>query len=125
MTIIDSLADACARPDDICNWLEKKVAEARRFNDDGLSSALGGLKRESRKTAIRKLVERAARTLGEAEDKVEERQGIADELYDTRSRLSHAGGKPIPAEQMGTARDLCWWILDAVIRFPQIVSQQQ
>lgn len=125
MTIIDSLADSCTRPDDICDWLEKKIAEAKRFNDRGLSSALSGLKRESRKTAIRNLVERAARTLGEAEDKIQERLGIADDLYDTRSRLSHTGGKPIPAKQIGTSRALCWWILDAVIRFPQIVSQEQ
>jgi hypothetical protein len=53
LTIIDSLATRKKRPADICDWLDQKIAEAKPKNDEGLLSALGGLKQESHGDLLR------------------------------------------------------------------------
>src|SRR5262249_27479732 len=110
LTIIDSLAIRKDRPANICDWLDKKIAEAKALKDHGLSSALGGLKQESHSTAIRNLISRAGTVMAENQTQVKERQDLALKLYRVRSRLSHKGTEILKGGEVGEARDLARFV---------------
>jgi hypothetical protein len=103
LTILDSLAIGRKRPEKICEWLDKRIAEAK---DENLKSGLGNLKWESRKAAIKNLIERACQALAEENEKLEERKTLVVSLYDVRSKLSHAGSNAIGHEHVSQAHDL-------------------
>jgi Apea-like HEPN len=119
LTVLDSLAIGRKRPEKICEWLDKKIAEAE---DENLKSGLGNLKWESRKAAIKNLIERAGQALEEENEKIEERKTLVVRLYDVRSKLSHAGSNPIGHEHLSQAWDLTRWLLATVILFPGVLD---
>lgn len=122
LTIIDSLAIRKDRPADICLWLDEKIQEAESKKYESLSSALRGLKRESHGAAIKKLISRASHALGESQTEVKARQDLATKLYSTRSGLSHSATKVLDPNEVGEARDLSRFLVDAAIRHPCILD---
>ena len=123
LTIIDSLAVRKDRPANICYWLEEKITEAKSKKDDGLLSALRGLKQESHGTAIKNLISRAGQALGENDAQVRARQILVAKLYKTRSGLSHSGNKLLDPTELGEARDLARFLVDAAIQHPRILDE--
>lgn len=123
LTILDSLATRKDRPTAICDWLDEKIKEAKALKDHGLSSALGGLKQESHSAAIQNLIGRAGAAVSENEEQVKERQDLAVKLYKTRSRLSHEGVEILAGGEVGEARELARFVVDAAIQHPHILDE--
>jgi hypothetical protein len=121
LTIIDSLARQTNRSKQLRDWIDEKCEEAKVFEDAGLLSALGNLKRVSHGSAVRELVGRAAHAMGEDKTQVEARQNLAQNLYKTRSALSHAGSI-LPENSVGQARELAALVIDAAIKHPAILD---
>jgi len=111
------------RPADICNWLDEKIAEAKAKNDDSLLSGLRGLRQESHGAAIKNLIGRAGRAMGENEAQAKARQGLAGNLYTTRSGLSHSGNKKLDPQEVGDAHNLARFLIDAAIQYPHILNE--
>jgi hypothetical protein len=124
LTILDSLATRKDRPAAICDWLDEKIKEAKALKDHGLSSALGGLKQESHSAAIQNLICRAGAAMSENEEQVKERQDLAVKLYKTRSRLSHEGAEILAGGEVGEARELARFVVDAAIQHPHILDER-
>jgi hypothetical protein len=123
LTAIDSLAIRSDRPAEICAWLDKKIEEARQLKDNGLITSLEQLKQGSHGAAIRNLVGRAARAIGEAGSKISSRQKLAAKLYGIRSGLSHAGGATLTGENVEQARQLARFVIDAAVQSPDILQR--
>jgi hypothetical protein len=121
LTIIDSLASRGNRTTQIRGWLDEKFIEAKAFQDAGLLSALANLKQESHGSAIKNLVGRAARAMGEIETQITKRQTLAKQLYDVRSGLSHAGSS-LPHHNVAEARELATFVIEAAIKAPNILD---
>lgn len=122
LTIINSLAIHSDRSDNIRNWLCEKIKEAQDFNDQGLVAGLGNLKQGSHGSAVRELVGRAARAMGETDLQIMSRQKLATELYGVRSGLSHALGATLTSENVEQARQLARFVTDAAIEHPAILD---
>jgi hypothetical protein len=122
LTILDSLAERLDRPSAVTMWIEEKLQEAKRFNDQSLESALGNLKETSHSSAIRELVGRAEKVLGSSPKEVQTQKSRARGLYQLRSRLSHAGGAPIPPQQIDQARLLVRRVVCAALDHPEILT---
>jgi predicted ArsR family transcriptional regulator len=101
LIILDSLATRRERPTNIRKWLDEKITEVQEHKDDALASAIKNLKQESHGTAIKNLIERAGRAMGERGEEIKARQNLAAKLYAVRSGLAHSGTKTLDPENMG------------------------
>jgi hypothetical protein len=123
LTIIDSLAIHSDRSTNIQNWLCEKIKEAHNFNDQGLVTGLENLKQGSHGSAVRELVGRAARAMGESDSRIMSRQKLVTKLYRVRSGLSHDVGATLTSENVEQARQLARFVTDAAIEHPTILAQ--
>jgi hypothetical protein len=124
LTIIDSLANRSNRPSRVTDWIEKKIKEAKRFDDPSLESAVGNLKQTSHGSAIRELVGRAEKALGGDTKEIRRQQSRARNLYKLRSGLSHgADAQPVSSRDVADARTLIGRIVDAALEYPDVLTR--
>ena len=60
--------------------------------------------------------------MGESGAQIEKRQNLAVKLYAVRSRLSHSGTQTLDSQNVGDARTLARFVIDAAIKCPGVLE---